>query len=113
MKWLVLVAAVSCGGGTFELTADTAVGDFAVRYIKVPVADQVCSDRLAECLATFEAMAADCEPVTDASWGNDRTEAECSLCLECCGIPVMGDFGRAMLGGFRGEGPLDDPQKLQ
>jgi len=66
MRWIGLwVVLVGCSGGTFEVTADTAVGDFAVRYIKVPVRDRVCPDRLAECIAHVEMLGAECVPIND------------------------------------------------
>jgi len=59
-KLLLVVFLVSCSGGTFEVTADTPVGDFAVRYIKVPVTDRVCQDRLAECVVHVEMLGNEC-----------------------------------------------------
>tara|TARA_R100001594_G_scaffold28869_1_gene54197 strand:- start:1647 stop:1907 length:261 start_codon:yes stop_codon:yes gene_type:complete len=57
--WFVLLL-VSCSGGALEITADTPVGDFAVRYIKVPVTDLTCQDRLAECFLQIRVIQDEC-----------------------------------------------------
>ena len=102
----VFVSLASCGGaGTYELELETPYGDATLRYIKVPVPDPVCQDRLAECLATVEMLNDECVE-EESSWGEMRNAVECDMCPECCGTELeegdpgfMGPDATMMLGG--------------
>jgi hypothetical protein len=105
---LVLSSLIACGGGTFEMTADTPIGDFAIRYVKAPISTAFYEGLIAECIATVKALNADLdESRTDPPAGGDvRTICECASCPECCGeepeedsSEFMGPDGTIMLGG--------------